>query len=95
MSETGVIMSEEKIAALIAAGRLLQSKQWPGGKREIKREHGESYPQAVLRVIRTLDESEREKLRELTEWVRDYERADECWLGAHGGCRRHTNTPQS
>jgi hypothetical protein len=70
--------NDEKVAALIAAGRLLQSKQWPGGRREIEREAGETYPAAVLRVIRSLDESEREKLRELVAWVRDYERADEC-----------------
>jgi hypothetical protein len=76
----GVIMSNdaEKIASLLAAGRLLQSRQWPGGKREIKREAGETYPAAVLRVIKTLDPDERAKLRELVAWVRDYERADEC-----------------
>jgi SOS-response transcriptional repressor LexA len=72
-------MRDEEAAALVAAGRLLQSKQWPGGKREIKRAPGETYPSAVLRVIQTLDESERAKLRELTEWVRAYEKADELY----------------
>jgi hypothetical protein len=72
-------MDDEKAAALVAAGRLLQSKDWFWGKHEIKREHGESYPQAVLRVIKTLDENERAKLRELTQWVREYEKADELY----------------
>jgi hypothetical protein len=72
-------MDDEKAAALIAAGRLLQSKQWFWGKREIKRAPGETYPEAVLRVIETLDEEERSKLRELVSWVRDYERADELY----------------
>jgi hypothetical protein len=71
-----IIMDDEKAAALVAAGRLLQSKDWFWGKREIKRAPGETYPAAVLRVIQTLPADERAKLRELTEWVRDYERAD-------------------
>jgi hypothetical protein len=69
-------MDDETVAALLAAGRLLQSKDWFWGKREIKRAQGETYPSAVLRVIQTLDENERAKLRELVAWVRDYERAD-------------------
>jgi hypothetical protein len=72
-------MDDEKAAALVAAGRLLQSKDWFWGRREIQRRERETYPQAVLRVIQTLDENERAKLRELTEWVRDYERADELY----------------
>jgi hypothetical protein len=72
-------MRDEEAAALVAAGRLLQSKDWFWGRREIKREAGETYPAAVLRVIQTLDESERAKLRELTEWVRQYEKADELY----------------
>lgn len=71
-----VMMDDEKAAALLAAGRLLQSKDWFWGRREIKRMPGEKYPAAVLRVIQTLDAEERAKLRELTEWVRDYEKAD-------------------
>lgn len=70
------MMDDEKAAALLAAGRLLQSKDWFWGRREIKRMPGEKYPAAVLRVIQTLDAEERAKLRELTEWVRDYEKAD-------------------
>jgi hypothetical protein len=71
-----IIMDDEKAAALLAAGRLLQSKDWFWGKREIKRQAGETYPAAVLRVIKTLPDDERAKLRELVAWVRDYERAD-------------------
>jgi hypothetical protein len=67
-------MEDQTVAALLAAGRLLQSKQWFFGKREIKREAGETYPAAVMRTIETLDKNERAKLRELVAWVRDYER---------------------
>jgi hypothetical protein len=74
-----IVMDDETVAALLAAGRLLQSKQWPYGRREIKREPGESYPQAVLRVIKTLNADERNKLRELVAWVRAYEKADELY----------------
>jgi hypothetical protein len=69
-----VDMDDQTVAALLAAGRLLQSKQWFFGKREIKRMEGETYPAAVMRTIETLDAEERNKLRELTQWVRDYER---------------------
>jgi hypothetical protein len=69
-------MDDETVAALVAAGRLLQSKDWFWGKREIKRPPGETYPMAVLRVIQTLPPPERAKLRELVLWIRDYERAD-------------------
>lgn len=67
---------DEKIASLLAAGRLLQSKDWFWGRREIERASGETYPAAVLRVIKTLPDDERAKLRELTEWVRAYEKAE-------------------
>ena len=69
-------MDDETVAALLAAGRLLQSKQWFSGRKTIEREPGESYPQAVLQVIQTLPTDERNKLRELVSWVRDYGRAD-------------------
>jgi hypothetical protein len=69
-------MDDETVAALLAAGRLLQSRQWFWGRREIKHERGEKYPEAVLRVIKTLDAEERNKLRELVAWIRDYERTD-------------------
>jgi hypothetical protein len=75
-------MRDEEAAALVAAGRLLQSKDWFWGRREIKRREGETYPQAVLRVIKTLPDDERNKLRELTEWVREYEKADELYSRA-------------
>lgn len=69
-------MTDEEAAALVAAGRLLQSKDWPHGRKSIKKLPGETYPQAVARVIRTLPDDERRYLRELTAWVRDYERHD-------------------
>jgi hypothetical protein len=67
------MMKDETAAALVAAGRLLQSKTWPYGRKKIEREAGETYPAAVARVIGGLPGDEREKLRELTQWVRSYE----------------------
>ncbi|MDW8324284.1 MAG: hypothetical protein RMK60_09310 [Burkholderiales bacterium] len=69
-------MTDEQAATLVAAGRLLQSKQWPYGRKRIEKLSGESYPQAVARVIRALPEDERAYLRELVIWVRDYERQE-------------------
>ena len=63
-------------AALMAAGRLLQSKSWPGGRKKIEREPGETYPGAVVRAISDMPATERDHLRELVSWVRSYERAD-------------------
>lgn len=70
-------MTNEEAAALIAAGRLLQSKGWISGRKRIERTSGEKYPEAVLRTINSLPETEREMLRELVAWVRDYERAEQ------------------
>jgi len=70
-------MRDEEAAALIAAGRLLQSKNWPFGRRKIEREAGESYPAAVARVIKTLSDDEKAALRECVQWVRSYERNEE------------------
>lgn len=67
-------MNESHIRALIAAGRLLQSKAWPGGRVEIDKREGESYPRAVSRAIAALDEADRNRLRELVAWVLEYER---------------------
>jgi hypothetical protein len=66
-------MRDEEAAALVAAGRLLQSKTWPGGQKKIVCQPGEKYPEAVRRVIETLSDDEKNKLRELTQWVRSYE----------------------
>lgn len=69
-------MNESRVRALIAAGRLLQSKAWPGGRVEIDKREGESYPQAVSRAIATLDAGDRDLLREFVAWVLEYERVD-------------------
>lgn len=65
-------MNESQARALIAAGRLLQSKAWPGGRVTIEKRDGEDYPQAVYRVIASLDDGDRDHLRELVEWVIAY-----------------------
>lgn len=67
-------MNESQVRALIGAGRLLQSKAWPGGRVEIDKREGESYPQAVSRAIVALDEADRQRLRDLVAWVLEYER---------------------
>lgn len=69
---------DARAAALVAAGRLLQSRGWPGGSVRIQAAPGETYPQAVARTIAALPEHERAALRELVAWVRDYERASMC-----------------
>lgn len=66
-------MNESQVRALIAAGRLLQSKTWPRGRVEIDKWEGESYPQAVSRAIAALDDVDRQRLRELVAWVLEYE----------------------
>lgn len=69
-------MNEAQARALIAAGRLLQSKAWPGGRVKIERGSGEDYPQAVFRVIASLEDRDRDCLRELVEWVIAYEKIE-------------------
>jgi hypothetical protein len=68
-------VNESRVRALLAAGRLLQSKAWPGGRVEIDKREGESYPQAVSRTIVALDDTDRQRLRELVAWVLEYERS--------------------
>lgn len=70
------MMNDRQATALLAAGRLLQSRTWPGGSRKIDPAAGETYPQAVARVIAMLDDSDRGHLRELVAWVLDYDRHD-------------------
>ncbi len=69
-------MNDRQATALLAAGRLLQSKSWPAGSRKIDPAPGETYPEAVARVIATLDITGRAHLRELVAWVLDYDRHD-------------------
>lgn len=69
-------MNSNQAAALVAAGRFLQSRAWPGGGMKITCAHGETYPQAVARVIAMFDDGDRDRLRELVAWVLDYDRHD-------------------
>lgn len=69
-------MTPSHAAALVVAGRLLQSRAWPGGRIKIETGLGESYPQAVARVIAAFDDDGREQLRELVAWVLEYERQE-------------------
>lgn len=69
-------MTEAQVRALIVAGRLLQSKTWLGGRMKIEKLEGEAYPQAVCRVIATLDDGDRDHLRGLVVWVLEYEQFD-------------------
>lgn len=69
-------MNSNQAAALVAAGRLLQSRAWPSGGMKITCVRGETYPQAVARIIATLDDGDRNHLRELVAWVLDYHRHD-------------------
>lgn len=72
-------MNESQARALIAAGRLLQSNKWPGGRVKIEKREGESYPLAVSRAIDALNETDRQQLRELVAWVLEYERIAQPW----------------
>lgn len=70
-------LNDRQAAILCSAGRLLQSEAWPGGAVKIVRRKGESYPQAVARVIdETQSHDSRDRLRELAKWVREYESAE-------------------
>lgn len=69
--------TDEQAAALVVAGRLLQSKNWPSGRKKIEPLSDENYPEAVLRAICALPKEEQEMLRELTSWVREYSKAGE------------------
>lgn len=70
----GGLMNDRQAAALLAAGRLLQSKSWLGGCRKIDPAPGETYPQAVARVIAELVDGDRDYLRKLVAWVLSYDR---------------------
>lgn len=69
-------MTDQQASALVAAGRILQSRQWPGSPIKIAPAPGETYPLAAARAIGALDAGERDRLRELVGWVMDYERAE-------------------
>lgn len=69
-------MISAQAVALIAAGRLLQSKTWYGGRKQIRLDPGGTYPQAVARMIAMLAVADRDRLREVVAWVLDYEREE-------------------
>jgi hypothetical protein len=66
-------VKESQARALVAAGRILQSKVWQGGRVKIEKREGETYPQAVARAVERINPDDRAKLRELVAWVLDYE----------------------
>lgn len=68
-------MTDAQAAALVTAGRLLQARGWPGGSVRIQAAPGETYPDAVARVVASLDPGERDRLRSLVVWVLNYEQA--------------------
>jgi hypothetical protein len=70
-------MTPEQENALIAAGRLLQAEDWPGGPMKIEVRKGETYAAAVKRAIDKLSPADRAWLRGLVAWIREYEREDE------------------
>jgi hypothetical protein len=70
-------MKPEQEKALIAAGRLLQAEDWPGGPVKIEVRDGEPYVAAVKRAIDKLSPADRAWLRGLVAWILDYEREDE------------------
>lgn len=69
-------MNAAQARALVATGRILQSKSWQGGRVKIEKREGETYPQAVARVVDRIDPDARARLRELVAWVLDYERGE-------------------
>lgn len=69
-------MTDAQARSLMAAGRLLQCRRRPGGRVQIERQTGETYPDAVARTIAALAPEEREALRGQVAWVRDYERGE-------------------
>jgi hypothetical protein len=67
-------LSDRAASRLVAAGRLLQAPPAVGGwGQSIRRQEGESYPQAVLRSISALPPVDQARLRGLVDWVEDYE----------------------
>lgn len=83
-------LNDRQAAILCSAGRLLQSDAWPGGAVKIVRRKGESYPQAVARVIdETQSVDSRDRLRELAKWVREYESVE----AEQGGAFRKDRFP--
>ncbi len=70
-------LSLNQLMALKLAGYHLQHREWPGGRKQIKPADGETYLQAVQRVINGLPDAERDQLRGIVEFVFDYEREEE------------------
>jgi hypothetical protein len=70
-------LSPVQLKALKLAGYHLQHREWPGGRKEIKTQPGETYLQAVQRIINGLPDAERNQLRGIVEFVMDYDREEE------------------
>ena len=70
-------LNANQLKALKLAGYHLQHREWPGGRKEIKTQPGETYLQAVQRVINGLPDAERDQLRGIVEFVFDYDREEE------------------
>ncbi len=70
-------LTAAQLKALKLAGYHLQHREWPGGRKEIKTADGETYLQAVQRVINGLPADERDRLRGIVEFVMDYDREEE------------------
>lgn len=69
-------MHDRAAQRLVIAGRLLQAKS-NGFHRPIVKRDGETYPQAVLRVLQDdLPADERCQVKDLVDWLEDFETND-------------------
>lgn len=58
------------------ARNLLESPGWEFGSKVIEQIPNQTIEQATKKLIRTLPEAERTKLRNIVDWVVDYEKND-------------------
>lgn len=70
-------MHDRAAQRLVIAGRLLQAKG-NSFHRQVAKRVGETYPQAVLRVLQEdLADAERQEVKTLVDWIENYERHDQ------------------